>query len=255
MTDNHIHIEAGPYTVEWVREFVSAAQKRGLSGIRLLEHCYRFREFAPMYEAVRAYSAYQQGWYERRVGVFELDDYLKLVERARRTDFPIRVEFGLEVCYFPEQETLVKELKRRAGLDFFIGSVHFIDGFAFDHRADLWDGVDVDAACRRYWQTAGQLAESGLFEAMGHPDLFKIFGHHPSFDQRENYAQLAKRLAQSGTAAEENSGAARRAGAEFGMDPALIAALVQAGVPIVTSSDAHCPEDVGEGIERMAGLW
>ena len=72
MTDGHIHIEAGPYTLEWIDQFVTQALKAGLTEIRLLEHCYRFREFAPMYDSVEAYSPYASDWVHRRVGVFPL---------------------------------------------------------------------------------------------------------------------------------------------------------------------------------------
>ena len=111
MTDGHIHIEAGPYTMEWIDQFVTQALKAGLTEIRLLEHCYRFREFATMYDSVEAYSPYASDWVHRRVGVFPLSAYLELIDRARQREYPITVKFGLEICYFREQETLI------AGLD------------------------------------------------------------------------------------------------------------------------------------------
>jgi len=52
MIDCHIHIEKGPYSVEWINEFIKVAVNQGLDEIWLLEHCYRFREFIPMYESV-----------------------------------------------------------------------------------------------------------------------------------------------------------------------------------------------------------
>ncbi len=54
--------------------------------------------------------------------------------------------------------------------------------------------------------------------------------------------------------ADQNSGALRRCPdtAELGMNKELIRALINYGVPIITSSDAHCPEDVGYKIEEMS---
>lgn len=40
MTDGHIHIERGPYTLNWIDRFVSRAVEMGLDEIRLLEHNY-----------------------------------------------------------------------------------------------------------------------------------------------------------------------------------------------------------------------
>lgn len=56
MVDGHIHIERGGYMLEWISRFVSKALKQGLDEIWLLEHCYRFHEFVPMYDSVCAYS-------------------------------------------------------------------------------------------------------------------------------------------------------------------------------------------------------
>ena len=36
MIDGHIHIERGPYTLEWIRKFVDKAVETGLDEIRLL---------------------------------------------------------------------------------------------------------------------------------------------------------------------------------------------------------------------------
>lgn len=41
MTDGHIHIERGPYTLDWINQFVSKAVEMEIDEIRLLEHCYR----------------------------------------------------------------------------------------------------------------------------------------------------------------------------------------------------------------------
>ena len=68
MTDVHIHIERVPYTKEWISRFADQAVKAGLDEIWLLEHSFRFREFAPMYEPVCAYNDYQKNWYLSRVG-------------------------------------------------------------------------------------------------------------------------------------------------------------------------------------------
>ena len=47
MRDWHIHLERGPYTVEWAEQFVRRAEKLGIREICLLEHSVRFFEFHP----------------------------------------------------------------------------------------------------------------------------------------------------------------------------------------------------------------
>ena len=254
MIDGHVHIESGPYTLEWINRYVEKAVGMHLDEIRLLEHCYRYKEFTPMYAPVRAYSAYNEAWYQRRTGVYDLADYLALVDQVRREHFPIKVLFGLEVCYFRESEDLIAACTKDMGFDFLLGSVHFLDGFAYDHTAELWDGIDVDQAYRTYFESAIDLAKSGLFDGLGHPDAIKLFGHKPSFSLEAYYERLAQALSDSHMYADQNSGVSRRCHETApipGMDTVLLQALKKHHVPIITSSDAHCPEDVGYRIAEM----
>lgn len=256
MTDGHIHIERGPYTLDWIRRFVDRAVEMQLDEIRLLEHCYRFREFVPMYGSVCAYSPYVNDWFHRKAGVCGLEDYLELVRRVREETYPITVRFGLEVCYFKEHEGFIAEQTRDKGLDFLLGSIHFVDNFAFDHKAEHWVGMDVDRLYRRYFEDSVSLAESGLFDGIGHPDSIGMFGHRPSFSLTGYYEQLAEALADGGMYADQNSGAARRCPetASLGMDAELLRILKRKHVRIITSSDAHSPEDVGYQIKELNDL-
>ena len=251
--DGHIHIERGPYTPEWIDQFVKRAQETGVDEIRLLEHNFLFDEFVPMYESACRKSDFVDAWFQRVGGKRKLDEYLELIEKIRSREFPVRIKFGMEICYFKEWEDFIAEHVKDKGFDFLLGSMHFVDDFAFDHTAELWEGRDVDTIYRRYFEDSVCLAKSGIFSGIGHPDTIKLFGHRPSFPLTEYYEALAKALAGSGMYADQNSGAFRRCPdtAGFGMDPELISILKKHNVPIVTSSDAHCPEDVGYMIKEL----
>ena len=125
MIDGHIHIERGPYTLEWIQKFVDKAVEEGLDEIRLLEHNFRFEEFVPMYDSVRAYSDFVDAWFRRVGGVRKLEEYLTLIELVRRQKYPVEIKFGMEVCYFPKYEEMTRELTQGKGFDFLLGSVHF----------------------------------------------------------------------------------------------------------------------------------
>lgn len=256
MIDGHIHIERGPYTLAWIQKFVDKAVAEGLDEIRLLEHNFRFEEFVPMYDSVRAYSDFVDAWFRRVGGVRKLEEYLELIERVREQKYPVEIKFGMEVCYFPKAEEMTRELTRGKGFDFLLGSVHFAGDFAFDHTAELWEGEDVDEAFRKYFEDEIRLAKSGLFDGIGHPDSITLFGHKPSFSLTAYYERLAEELAKSGMYADENSGVARRCAgtATLGMNTELLRILQKHGVRIITSSDAHCSEDVGDRIREMEGI-
>lgn len=253
MIDGHIHIENGAYTLDWIRQFVNRAAEMQIDEIRLLEHCYLFEEFVPMYGAVCAYSEYNNAWFRRRGGISNLEAYLELIRQVRKEELPVKVKFGLEICYFKEFEDLIVEQTKDKGFDFLLGSVHFIDGFAFDHKAELWNGIDVDKAYRRYFEDSVSLAKSGIFDGIGHPDCIKLFGHKPSYSLTESYECLAEALAESHMYADQNSGAARRCPktASLGMDKELLRILKKNNVKIITSSDAHYLEDVGYKLKEL----
>ena len=121
MIDGHIHIERGAYTLDWIDQFVNKAVEMEIDEIRLLEHCYRFEEFVPMYGSVCAYSKYVDAWFHRNAGAHKLADYLELIERVkcyrvRNEQFPVKIKFGLEICYFKEFENFISELTKGEGL-------------------------------------------------------------------------------------------------------------------------------------------
>lgn len=256
MVDGHIHIERGPYTLEWLNQFVSKAVETELDEIRLLEHNFIFEEFASMYDSVRRYSEYVDAWFRRSAGKHRLADYLELIDQVRNKEFPIKVKFGLEVCYFKEFEGFISELTKGKGFDFLLGSVHFVDDFAFDHKAEHWAGLDVDRVYHRYFEDSVSLAKSGLFDGIGHPDAIKLFGHKPSYPLSEYYGSLAEELSKSNMYADQNSGAYRRCPetASLGMEEELLEILKKNHVEIITSSDAHCLEDVGYKIKELNSL-
>jgi len=222
-----------------------------MSEIWLLEHCYRFSEFVPMYEGVCAHSNYIDEWFHRKAGVFSILDYLNLIEKVRNKNYPIDIKWGLEVCYFKKFENLIYTQTKDLRLDFLVGSTHFIDNFAFDHKQEHWDGVDVDKIFKHYFEISTDLANSGLFHGIAHPDSIKLFGHKPSFLLNPYYDKLADALAKNNMYAEMNSGCYLRCGCEIGMDVNMIKAMKSHGVRVLTASDAHIPEDTGDNIITM----
>ena len=253
LTDCHVHIERGPYTAAWTTEFVKTAQARGIGTLYLLEHSHRFVEFTPLYTSMCAFSPEQKAWFSRR-NALRLSEYAAFVECMRALDWPIRLRFGLEICYEPGQEAFIRSLTADGPFDFLTGSVHWVDGFAFDHHPEWWEGVDVDRTFRRYFALTEQLVASGLFTGLGHPDLIRLYGHAPSFDPSGAYLRIAAALRGADMYAEQNGGAyLRGVAAAPGLQPDFLRVLQEAGVRLLTASDAHRPEDVGAHVAELSG--
>lgn len=196
---------------------------------------------------------YVDNWFQRSAGKHKMPEYCELIEKVRNQKYPVKIKFGLEICYFKEDETFIGEMTKDQGFDFLLGSIHFVDRFAFDHKPEHWIGIDVDTIYRRYFEDSISLAKSKLFDGIGHPDAIKLFGHRPSFSLLDCYESLAKELSNSNMYADQNSGVARRCSKTscLGMDKDLLHILKKKNIKIITSSDAHCPEDVGDKIREL----
>lgn len=253
MIDAHVHIERGPYSRSWIDAFVASAQAAGIDTLYLLEHSFRFVEFRPIYRSIEEHGeagTYQRDWLSARC-LFHLPDYKRLITEIRRRAYPITVKFGLEICYFPECEREIREALADFDWDFLTGAIHWIDGFGFDHEANLllWQESDVNALYRRYYVLMVQAIESGLFDIIAHPDSIKCFNFYPSEDLRPLYETVALCASQYDVKMEFSSGLFINYGhEELGLNRELLGVLKKHGVRLVTASDAHRPEDVGKGI-------
>ena len=254
MTDVHVHLERGPYTRAWVDRFVGTALARGVTSVWLLEHSHRFLEFAPLYREAAARDPRHAAWLARKGGL-RLSEYAAFVTAMKQESFPIELRWGLEVCHVPGNGDLVRDLTAGSPFDFLTGSVHWLDGWGFDHGPEYWEGHDVDAAWLRHAELSIDLAESGLYDVIAHPDSIKCFGYMPSEAVRgelaARYTRLTRALREGGMAAEVSAGLANNYGRPgVGMEPGLFGAMRGAGVRLVKASDAHRPEDVGLRLEE-----
>ena len=58
-----------------------------------------------------------------------LSDYTRFIELQKKENFPVKLRFGLEVCYSPEHEKDIEKIKSLYPFDFLTGSIHFMDGY------------------------------------------------------------------------------------------------------------------------------
>lgn len=257
MIDAHIHIfrkNSGKYSIELIDRFVKQAQKNGITEIYMLEHTHQFYEFKKMYKPVADNSEYLENWLSGKLKA-SLEAYMSFVDSVKDHSFPIKVKFGLEVCYIPETEHILADLLKQFKWDFVTGSVHFVNNWGFDHKPELWNGIDIDEVYRRYYEIMNYLIESNLFSGVAHPDSIKCFGHYPSQDMDSTYKALAEALNKAGMFAEQSGGLALNYGhPELGMNPGMLKILKTNNVCILTASDAHIPEHAGANIKELQSI-
>ncbi len=251
LCDMHIHLEQGAYTVSYVEQFVEQALKMNLKEINLLEHSVRFREFHKTFKEAGEYSSYQHNWLSGKIEkAGSLDDFKRLACEIRSREYPVKINFGLEICWFEQHSDYIASLVDDGFFDYLTGSVHWIDNWTFNQRKYQWLGKDVNHIYKRYFEMQKSLLESDIFNVIAHPDLIMCHRLFPNYDLSETYDDLCKAANAHNVKIEMNSSR----GKTQGLNKAFLEIAKKNNVSFITGSDAHCPADVGKGIEKMTLL-
>ncbi len=212
------------------------------------------REFKKIYKPICNYNRYQNDWIHKKMSG-SINNYLNFIEIAKKKDYPIKVRFGIEVCYIPETVNLLIGVLNRFKFDFLTGSVHYIDGWGFDHKKEFWKDINVNRTYKRYYEIMKDLIQTGLFIGLAHPDSIKCFGYYPGYDLLDTYNEISILLNKQGMYAEQSGGLALNYGfSELGMNRIMLKTFKQNNVKIMTASDAHKPEHIGMNIEKLQKL-
>lgn len=238
LIDCHVHTECNGHASGTVAEMVAAAHEAGLVGIVFSEHL----PLPPELDPGQYLAPSDAAFFDYAVCVTAAQD--AACERG------LEIVLGAEVDWLSWRLTDTHrqlEIARQAGVTVLLGSVHFLDGWAFDDPNDLaeWDRRDVDEVWRDYFAHWCDAARSGLFDVMAHPDLPKKFGHRPSFDGREMHAEAARAASDGGVLIEVSTAGLRKPVRERYPGSELLAAFAERGVDVTVGSDAHQPAEVG----------
>ncbi|MDD6728091.1 MAG: PHP domain-containing protein [Eubacteriales bacterium] len=249
MKDLHIHIERGPYTTEWIEKFIYKAEEMGLDEICLLEHSIRIKEFHPVFRDAVSYNLYQKKWFEGKLpSAHSFDEYKRLIDKIRSKNYPVKVSFGLEICWFEQYEKEISSLVSDGYFDYLLGSVHWIDNWTFNQRKYQWLGKDVNKIYQRYFEMENTLVESGIFDIIAHPDLITCHSLYPDYDLRDTYKKLCENIKAQNMCFEMNTSKGLGVNSEF------FKIAKDTGVKFSTGSDAHRVEDVGRKIKEVNSL-
>ncbi|ODA42473.1 histidinol-phosphatase HisJ family protein [Desulfosporosinus sp. BG] len=230
MLDLHVHLvghndrEANR---ENIRAFLDQASRRGLKEIGFADHDYYWEQM----------------------------NFPLIREVAK--DYPhLNVRIGLEAEYRPNEEGRIKHLLEQFPFDFVIGSVHEINGWAFDipeEEPKHWQ-KDPDELYSEYFEIVTRAANSGLFTTIGHFDLIKIFGVRPKTDILVLADQALMAVAKHGLVLEVNTNGRYKPVQEFYPDQRLREEILRRGIDFTLGSDAHSAEVVGRDIDEAIQL-
>jgi histidinol-phosphatase (PHP family) len=243
IVDYHMHLRNGngeiAHETSAVDPFVESAREAGIDEIGFTEHIYYFKQSRSLWTVP----------YHTERCVYDIEAYVSAVVTARGRGLPVKL--GIEVDYVPGREDKTRELLAPYPWDYLLGSLHYIGPLGVDNEPRLVDSVGVEEAWRLYFDALAAAARSGLFDALSHPDLVKIFGARAaSFD----YGPVVASIADSGVAVEVSTAGLHKPVRELYPNPEFLTACRALEVPVTLASDAHSPDVVGRDFDRALEL-
>lgn len=202
-------------------------------------------------------------------------NYVEEIRQLQKTFQPdIQLYCGLEVDYIP-RITGPKSLPiLELGLDYTIGSVHFVDtfpdgkGWEIDgSHAVFLDGLqqifqgNIEQAIKRYFQLTRQMIEQECPDIVGHVDKIKIqdeagalFSQQAGWYQQE-LEQTLRLIADVGVMVEVNTrGIYKKKTNETYPSQWALTRMHALGIPVTINSDAHHPDEIISHFESTAEL-
>jgi histidinol-phosphatase (PHP family) len=190
-----------------------------------------------------------------RMKFSEIELYLNKIEHLK-TKFKNKIEIlsGFEVDFL---EGEISQNILNAPVDYLIGSIHFLQKWGFDNPEFItnYQNKNIDFLWLDYFNEIEKMANTKLFQIVGHLDLLKVFKFLP----KKSITQIAEKslvaIKKSNMAIEINSSGFRKPINEQYPSENLLKLIYDLQIPITFGSDAHSPEQVGiyhDKIEKLA---
>jgi len=183
--------------------------------------------------------------YKYRMNFSQMQEYENNILKAKeKYKDQIKILLGYEVDYI---KGFIDARVLDAKVDYLIGSVHFIDKWGFDNPEFIgrYENEDIDSIWQKYFDTIEEMANSGLFDIVGHLDLIKVFKFMPKKDINIIAIDALKAIKKAGMAIELNVAGYRKPVKEAYPSYTLLKQIYKLKIPITFASDAHKPEQVG----------
>jgi histidinol-phosphatase (PHP family) len=195
----------------------------------------------------------------------DLPDYLREVDEAK-AEFSGQIDIlkSLEIDYFPEFSGNIEKYRKALGLDYTLGSIHFVDKFEdgtpweIDGPVNVFErglyevfGGDIQEVLNRYFEITIHMLEHDCPTLLGHVDKIKMQNYKKFFFDEDSswykklLAQTLEIAAKSGTIVEINTrGLYKKRASETYPGKYGLQLLKEMKVPICLNSDGHHPNEI-----------
>ena len=231
-TDYHIHTlySDGKATPE---EYITSAIAAGMQEIGFSEH-------------LNLISKNTNGC----IDLSNVPVYISHIKSLRKTEKRIKIRVGLEVDYFVGKEQLIFEFINNLGLDYVIGSVHYMGEEHVDSSPAFYEGKNIDDLYQSYFEIVNESVASGLFDIIAHCDLVRIYNYKPVADPEPLYRKLAKAMSVHDVTLEINTNGKNRPLGDFYPDRRFLKIFNEENVPVCVNSDSHLLARVGQHFDE-----
>lgn len=208
-----------------------------------------------------AYVPFEQSWSMKKE---QEEAYCKEIKDLKeKYQGAIDIYLSLEVDYIPGMIG-AGQMKEKLGLDYTVGSVHFVDAFE-NGRPWAIDGTlirfeqgleekyqgDIEAAVKRYYALSQQMLEEDCPEVLGHMDKIKMHNKGEKYFEetdkwyQETVLNFLESVRESGTIVEVNTrGLYKKKCSTPYPSPWILKHMQQMQIPIMLNSDSHHPDDI-----------
>lgn len=186
-----------------------------------------------------------------------LGEYVADIQAAAAQTHGLTIRLGVEADFFPETVDALRGILAAHPFDFVIGSVHYADDFPIDAHSRYWEPLteeERNAKWRLYWLRVRQMAESGVYDFVGHLDLPKKFGHRPTVDLTAEALAALDAIAAADMAIEINTAGWSLPAQEGYPSPFLLREARRRGIPLLINADAHSPKHLTRDFDRARAL-
>lgn len=238
-TDFHSHIVRSS-----AEQMIRQASAQGLRVLGFSEHIFQMDEAQLLLPLMPIEGRF-----------LTLDAYFtEIEETVEQSRFDARI--GLEVDFVPDKNEQIWRIIEGRAWDFLIGSVHEIDGIAFE-QPHKFGRAEGEALWLRYFELLRAAVGCGKFSLVSHPVRMRTTNPFLPPHLDDELERLAAEAARHNIALEIN-------GYDILTYPSLVKRLARAcalqHAPISVGSDAHSPKDIARGhglsaeVLREAGI-
>ncbi|MBD3407411.1 MAG: histidinol-phosphatase HisJ family protein [Candidatus Lokiarchaeota archaeon] len=255
MIDYHIHPNYSSDARGTIDEFCQSALKNGLKEICFTTHLDSDLTRDDAYVMVD----------DKKVDVQSNDWLVHYESSVRQADETyrkqgLRVKLGIEVDYYPGIRENLPDQFFDTDFDVILGSVHLFDHHAISVEKEshkVFQKYTLSQLGERYYGYLINCVDTELFDILAHIDLYRRYGEQYYGKEifniwKPHIEQLSDAMRTKKVAFEVNTSSWRKNLTDPMPTGSLIKSLIARGIDIITiGSDAHYPEMIGNGIQRV----